>query len=319
MICVDCGSDNLQFDSVSKMYYCPGCNSLFSEDEVNHTQEEESTDEDDEDYYEEEESMEEWVGEELNGLSLTVLNVLASIPIISLFVPLMISGSDVKHEYKKFFGYRLIAQILTFMSVLILYVVLYRSYEVSIQDICVKSLNLIAKAFTIQYNELSINHDIPTTISDDIFDSIIANHTVDEDGGDKFINENNLELFNGSTIDGTCVMNIIKNTNNYMCSYLVQTAGIRERHGKDVYRVVGWVVNNSYAEDNGTRGKVYFVKESDIYSLYTDDYGEYVYSSTSDLENSRYIFYVSPNEYYQLRLLYDDLDNIIGFAFKEID
>ncbi len=308
MKCSQCGSDDVQFDSVGGMFYCPHCNILFdSADEIEN--EESEQDEDDE--------SNEWVQEDLNGFSLIVLNLLASIPIVSVFVPIVINNSDVKDEYKKFFGYRFIVQVFMLAIALFLGVMLYKNYDINYQVICQESLLGIVKFMDPDIRDFDVSLNIPKTEFDVL--SQIENDKQNQEVNDlELLSSENLELLDGSVLSGTKAMEIIDSTNGYQCSYMFQSKDIEDRHGGNVYRVVGWLLDGSYTDDKSGNNKAYFIEEKDFYLLYTDDYGEYVYCDISDLKNRRYVFYVNPKKFYSVSVLYSEDGIALGFAFKEV-
>ena len=121
MKCLNCGSEELKYDELSGMYFCPKCNRLYDKSEIK-----DDVAKDDIDIEDDESSPIVWdENEDLNGFSLTVLSILQSIPILGLIVPVIVNNSNVKLIYKKTFAYRLIGQFIIGIVLIVFGAVLF--------------------------------------------------------------------------------------------------------------------------------------------------------------------------------------------------
>ena len=308
MKCLNCGSEELKYDELSDMYFCPKCNRLYDKSETK-----DNSIKDDIDIEDDESSPTVWdEDEDLNGFSLTVLSILQSIPILGLIVPVIVNNSNVKLLYKKTFAYRLIGQFIIGIILIVFGAVLF------VND----KNNTIA---ILQHNMSSLVQDVRTCyISKDevrmpSFTSISKDSMIDTDSyvpEVESIPQGNWEYFDGITMTGKQVKSLVDNTVGNMVAYLLQTPDIAERHGKDSYRNFGYVLAG--AKSDSTKSNVFFVDKQSVYSFYTDDYGEYKDSGISDMSNSKYIFYINPKKPYTFNTIKNENDEVIGFMFTEV-
>lgn len=306
MKCLNCGSEELKYDELSDMYFCPKCNRLYDKSEIKDDVSKDAIDAEDD-------SPTAWnEDEDLNGFSLTILSILQSIPILGLIVPVIVNNSNVKLIYKKTFAYRLIGQFIIGMILIVFGAVLF------IND----KYNTIT---TLQYNMSSLIQDVRSCYisKNDIripsLASIQKDTMVD---ADTYIPEvepilqGNWEYFDGITMTGKQVKSLVDNTVDNMVAYLLQTPDIAERHGKDSYRNFGYVLAG--AKSDSTKSNVFFIDKQSTYSFYTDDYGEYKDSGISDMSNSKYIFYINTKKSYTFNTIKNENDEVVGFMFTEV-
>ena len=141
MKCLNCGSEELKYDELSDMYFCPKCNRLYDKGEIVEDMNEDDIEDDFED------GIKEWKEEEdLNGFSLTVLSIMQSIPIIGLMVPILVNNSNVKVTYKKQFAYRFIGQVVICIVLIIFGAVLYINDKTYVVDNLQHNMNLIVQS-----------------------------------------------------------------------------------------------------------------------------------------------------------------------------
>lgn len=304
MKCLNCGSEELKYDELSDMYFCPKCNRLYDKDDVV---------EDIDDIEDIDNSIKEWKEEEdLNGFSLTVLSIIQSIPIIGLIVPIIINNSNVKVSYKRQFGYRFIGQIAICIILVILGAVLFVNDKAyTVDNLQGKMISLVQSVRGSYISKDDVRMPNLTTVpKDDIID--IDSYVPEVEP----LKQDNWEYFNGTSMSGKQVMSLVTNTVGSKVSYLLQTPDIADRHGKDSYRNFGYVLAG--AESDSIKSSTYFIDKQSTYSFYTDDYGEYKDTGISDMSNSKYIFYVNPKKSYTFNTIENDEDEVIGFMFTEI-
>lgn len=304
MKCLNCGSEELKYDELSDMYFCPKCNRLYSKNDI---EIDEDDIEDDEDY------LDVWnEDEDLNRFSLTVLSILQSIPIIGLIVPVIVNNSNVKPVYKKTFAYRLIGQLAIGVTVFILGVVIFVTDKYTVISDLQNNIYDVVQTVRKTYISKS-DIRIPSLVSVPI-DSMIDMSTYEPEISSLQASE--WTYFNGVIMTGKQVTSLVDTTVGSQVSYLLQTPDIAERHGKDCYRNFGYVLTG--AESDSSKSNVYFIDKQSTYSFYTDDYGEYRDSGIADMSNSKYIFYVNPKKSYTFNTIENDEDEVIGFMFTEI-
>lgn len=298
MKCVECGSEELKYDDVSDMYFCDKCNKLFAIDEL---EPQDTT------------VSENFEEEDLNGLSLTVLHLIQSIPVIGIIAPLLIANSNVKQEYKKAYAYRFISRLLILLVLAYLFMFEFQSVKIDLYGTIVTGMKNIVTS-TIPKSDFKIDEiEIPTGLDFSTIQDIIYKE-VNEDKSTQYIPDTNLEFLSGVTMTGKQVLNLIDSTSEYLVAYLVQTNDIRDRHGKKTYRNFGYLLAD--AELNGS---VYYIELQDAYTLYLDDFNEMVFNKLDDLRNSRYIFYIRPRSSYSVDLIYDSKESVLGFTFTEVE
>lgn len=307
MKCLQCGSKELDYDELSNMYFCPKCNRLYSESEV------ELDDELLVDDTSSASKAKEWEAEELNGFSLIVLNILQSIPIIGILIPIVVTNANVKESDKRHFGYRFLAQLFSVLICVVLLTIVMYSYKIDYGEALQQGMNNIIEFFMPRFKSNAIT-SIPS------MDSITIDETLpDEDSTEDIpvLSQDNWNLVDGVVMNGKQVMNIINKTEGCQVAYLVQTTGISERHGEDTYINVGYVLDGF--DKDTSKSTVYYIEAKAAYELYTDDYGEYVYEEIDTIKNSKYIFYVNPKDNYVMNVLYDSNNLVIGFMFTEVE
>lgn len=307
MKCLQCGSKELDYDELSNMYFCPKCNRLYSESEV------ELDDELLVDDTGSASKSKEWEAEELNGFSLIVLNILQSIPIIGILIPIVVTNANVKESDKRHFGYRFLAQLFSVLICVVLLTIVMYTYKIDYDEALQQGMNNIIEFFMPRFKS-------NVTISIPSMDSITIDETLpDEDSTEDIpvLSQDNWDLVDGVVMNGKQVMNIINKTEGCQVAYLVQTTGISERHGEDTYINVGYVLDGF--DRDTSKSTVYYIEAKAAYELYTDDYGEYVYEEIDTIKNSKYIFYVNPKDNYVMNVLYDSNNLVIGFMFTEVE
>jgi hypothetical protein len=133
----------------------------------------------------------------------------------------------------------------------------------------------------------------------------------------KIFDGNNLSLVSGAIMTGKQVTKFIDKTSEYKLAYLIQTKGVVSRHGSQTYKNVGYVLKGAVPDEN--KSGAYYIEEKKTYAYYKDDKDELVYASTDDVKSDKYIFYINPDNYYKMSVLYAKDNSIIGFKFKEVD
>lgn len=307
MKCLQCGSKELDYDELSNMYFCPKCNRLYSESEV------ELGDELLVDDTSSASKAKEWEAEELNGFSLIVLNILQSIPIIGILIPIVVTNANVKESDKRHFGYRFLAQLFSVLICVVLLTIVMYTYKIDYDEALQQGMNNIIELFMPRFKSNAV-------ISIPSMDSVTIDETLpDEDSTEDIpvLSQDNWDLVDGVIMNGKQVMNIINKTEGCQVAYLVQTTGISERHGEDTYINVGYVLDGF--DKDTSKSTVYYIEAKAAYELYTDDYGEYVYEEIDTIKNSKYIFYVNPKDNYVMNVLYDSNNLVIGFMFTEVE
>lgn len=308
MKCLNCGSEELKYDELSDMYFCPKCNRLYDKSEVEGKSIKDGIDTEDD-----ESSPTVWdENEDLNGFSLTVLSILQSIPILGLIVPVIVNNSNVKLIYKKTFAYRLIGQFIIGIILIVFGAVLFMNDKDNTITMLQRNMNTIVhdvRACYISKDDIRIP-DLTSVPKDSMIDTDAYVPEVEP------ILQGNWEYFNGTVMTGKQVKSLVDNTVGSMVSYLLQTPDIAERHGKDSYRNFGYVLAG--AKSDSVKSNVFFIDKQSTYSFYTDDYGEYKDSGISDMSNSKYIFYINPKKSYTFNTVKSDNDEVIGFMFTEV-
>ena len=306
MKCLNCGSKELDYDELSNMYFCPKCNRLYSASEVE-SDAELLIDDDDTS------NVEEWEVEGLNGFSLIVLNILQSIPIIGILIPIVVTNANVKESDKRHFGYRFLAQLFSVLICVVLLTIVMYNYKIDYGETLQQGMSNIIEFFMPRFKS-NVVTSIPS------MNSVTIDETLPKEDSTEdvpVLSQDNWDLVDGVVMSGKQVMNIINKTEGYQVAYLVQTVGISERHGEDTYINVGYVLDG-FDNDAG-KSTVYYVEARKNYELYTDDYGEYVYEEIDTIKNSKYIFYVNPKDNYVMNVLYDSNNLVIGFMFTEVE
>lgn len=307
MKCLQCGSKELDYDELSNMYFCPKCNRLYSASEV------ESDDEMYVDDTDESNTIKEWETEELSGFSLIVLNIVQSIPIIGVLIPVVVSNANVKESDKRHFGYRFLAQLFSMLICVVLLTIVMYNYKIDYGKALQQGMNNVIEFFMPGFKSNVIT-SVPT------MDSVTLDETLpDENVTDNVpvLSQDNWNLVDGVIMNGKQVMNIINETEGCLVAYLIQTTDISKRHGEDTYINVGYVLDGF--DRDTSKSTVYYIEARVDYELYTDDYGEYVYEEVDAIKNSKYIFYVNPKDNYVMNVLYDSNNLVIGFMFTEVE
>lgn len=307
MKCLQCGSKELDYDELSNMYFCPKCNRLYSESDVELDNELLVDD------TSSASKAKKWEAEELNGFSLIVLNILQSIPIVGILIPIVVTNANVKESDKRHFGYRFLAQLFSALICLVLLTIVVCSYKIDYGEALQKGMSNIIEFFMPK-----LKSNVITSIPS--MDSVTIDETLpDEDSVEDIpvLSQDNWDLVDGVVMNGKQVMNIINKTEGCEVAYLVQTTGISKRHGEDTYINVGYVLDGF--DKDTSKSTVYYIEAKAAYELYTDDYGEYVYEEIDTIKNSKYIFYVNPKDNYVMNVLYDSNNLVIGFMFTEVE
>lgn len=307
MKCLQCGSKELDYDELSNMYFCPKCNRLYSASEVKADDELYVDDTD------ESNTIEEWEAEELSGFSLIVLNIVQSIPIIGILIPIVVSNANVKESDKRHFGYRFLAQLFSMLICVVLLTIVMYNYKIDYGKALQQGMNNVIEFFMPRFKSNVIT-SVPS------MDSVTLDETLpDENVTDNVpvLSQDNWNLVDGVIMNGKQVMNIINETEGCLVAYLIQTIDISKRHGEDTYINVGYVLDGF--DRDTSKSTVYYIEARVDYELYTDDYGEYVYEEIDAIKNSKYIFYVNPKDNYVMNVLYDSNNLVIGFMFTEVE
>lgn len=292
--CSICGSTDLTYDKLSDMYACSGCSRLLEPSEVVECGE-----------YEYVES-----GEELNGFSLFILDILMMIPLINFVIVMWINGSDVKYQYKKTFCYRAIVDVIIGVTVLVCAMLFLANSKDQLRS----AAHCIVDNLTIALCETEIKDvDFESLVSKDVMSNIESNISV-SDGESQFILS--WLHMDGVVMSGKQAMALLDEVGEDI-AILVQTNGIRDKYTDKTYRNVGYLVDGF--EKVGTTDNYFYEGKLSEAILYVDDYGEYVYESADDIYNRRYIYYINPKNNYEFYPLLTEEGILIGVAIKEVE
>lgn len=323
MICPKCEKHSLNLDDLTGMYYCNKCQSLLTQDDLlRHSKNKKEYHDDgyefDDEVEIETDESEEWEEEDMNAFSLTVLSIIQTIPIIGLIPPIMLANSNVKEEYKRVFGYRLVGQVIGILAMLFLYLLWYNNYKIELREVVIPAFNEVVTFIMLENKDIrDISAlQIPTGKT---YEDLLPTHSVIDEIEDVGFTQDNWQHFNGVVMTGTQVRKLISDTIDYEISYLLQTVKIADRHGNKTYRLMGRLLNGYTLDDSTPNRYIYYIEQMSSYSLYTNDFGEYVSVDIDGIDNSSYIFYIKPNAHYEFDLIEDSEETIIGFLFKEVE
>lgn len=292
--CSICGSTDLTYDKLSDMYACSGCSRLLEPSEVVECVEDECIES----------------GEELNGFSLFILDILMMIPLINVVIVMWINGSDVKYQYKKTFCYRAIVDVLIGVTVLVCVMHLL----VDSKDRLRSAAHDIVDNLTIALCETKIKEvDFESLVSKDVMSTIESNVPITEGESSFMLSWLHMD---GVIMSGKQVTTLLNEVGEDI-AILVQTDGIRDKYTDKTYRNVGYLVDGF--EKLGTTDNYFYEGKLSEATLYVDDYGEYVYESTDDIYNRRYIYYINPKNNYEFYPLLTEEGILIGVALKEVE
>ena len=264
MDCIFCGSGKISYDKVTDMYYCSDCHNLFTwRDKL-------MKDKSDK--------------EELNGFSLTVLNLFQSIPIIGIIVPVIISKANVDTSYKRQFIYRFISQVFLYCVIAVLY-----STHLCYKDYSYVSWN------TKKIRDINVSFDSPYVINP------LTSFTKSKSY--KFTAEP-WEYLDGTLMSGSTVRKIVELTYGNNLTYLVHN---RNTLSGDVpvYKVYGVAVT----EDNS------LVAKQKSYNQVEDLHDLGVLQITDD----RSMYRVDKEYTYTFNVILNDENKCIGFMFTDMN
>lgn len=300
--CKYCKSDSIKEDRASGMWYCRNCSRFLDGDEVEFDNEQQAQEEEEEPAYEE---------EELTGLSLLVLNVLMWVPIFNILVVCALNKSDVKSQYRKSFSYKFITDMVLFLIAFIFLIYMVYNYKFNISN----SIHaIVSNAADFLDSAVSYDIDVPDFESKNIMQIIESMRVEEEENTDWFVLD--WRHFDGVVINGQSLLDLLEETGLDFV-ILMQTDEIRNRYTKTSYRNMGYIIDGS--EVTGSTGNYFYDgKLPDVVSLYTDDYGELLYTKVDDLYSRRYVYYLNPKYDYRVRVLFDENSVMVGFAFEEI-
>lgn len=300
--CKYCKSDSIKEDRASGMWYCHNCSRFLDGDEVEFDNEQQAQEEEEEPAYEE---------EELTGLSLLVLNVLMWVPIFNILVVCALNKSDVKSQYRKSFSYKFITDMVLFLIAFIFLICMVYNYKFNISN----SIHaIVSNAADFLDSAVSYDIDVPDFESKNIMQIIESMRVEEEENTDWFVLD--WRHFDGVVINGQSLLDLLEETGLDFV-ILMQTDEIRNRYTKTSYRNMGYIIDGS--EVTGSTGNYFYDgKLPDVVSLYTDDYGELLYTKVDDLYSRRYVYYLNPKYDYRVRVLFDENSVMVGFAFEEI-
>lgn len=324
-VCKYCNKDDLDYDDLTKMYYCHYCNRLLDTDEVieNEPQEEieetpiqpeqkksrKKSEEEEYDY-----NTKEYQEEALNGFSLFILNFVMLIPIVNILVLFAILNSNVESQYRRVFSYRFVAGM---VAVILIAVLFMQTAILERYDLINVSHQFIDKAVATLANTWHGDKSVPNLKVLDLMTIIESKHPEKTDNAG---NDNTDFILTWSDLDktvwtGSMLLDLFdKAGDDYII--LIQTDGIRQKYGSKVYRNVGYrcIGSKIDAEDNNYFYDGLLTTE---FEFYINDYGSTVDFGIEDLKNSKYIFYLNPTKSYTLHILKDEHNMLIGFALEE--
>lgn len=263
MDCIFCGSNKISYDKVTDMYYCSGCHNLFTlKDKL-------IKDKD--------------CKEELNGFSLIILNIIQSIPIVGIIVPIIISKANVGISYKRQFIYRFVSQVLICCIIVVLY-----SAHFDYKNYSYKFL------ISAKMRSISVNFDNPNIVN-----PIVG---LTKNSSYKFTAEP-WECLDGTLMSGDTVRKIVELTYGNDLTYLVHN---RNMYNKDipVYRVYGVAVSDNTLV---TKQRTYNQVE-DLHNL-----------GILHLTDDRSIYRVDRNYEYTFNIIFNEDNSCIGFMFTDTD
>lgn len=320
MKCKTCGSTFIEYDQLSEMYYCHECNKLYDEKDIDLSDEVQVSDD-----FEEEESEETYKdlgsGEDLNGFSLIVLHFLMTIPILNIVGVSIASSTEVKEEYKKSFAYRFISQLIILFSLMLFWILYANNYADQINTVVTNGLHSAASVMTPIVKEYKEVSHIPEMTSIDVITEVVdeakEEEVEDVETDFKVLTYAELSYLDGAYFTGEQAQDFIEDhEDDYQLGYLIQTESMVDRYDEESYRAIGYLLSGSEKKDSSGK-TVYFNTKQDVYSYYLNDYGELMTVPTSDVTNKRYIYYLNPDKFYEVTLLVDEVENIIGLAFEE--
>lgn len=298
-ICKLCGTETI-YDEYAGTHYCEKCCEILDDSQV---------------YEESDEVMNETVeynGEHLSVPSLVFLNILMWIPILNIFVAFWINNSDAKSEYKKQFGTKILIDIIVMLCLLVLLVPWIYNRKKLVYENAHKVVMWCEDIFMSQGEDM----DLPTFDSADYLE-LLAQQSKDlPTYTDAIAPNENHRIFNGCILTGKSATNMIAGMDT-TAIVLVQTKEIARRYSKDTYRNVGRLISgaeyNVRAENYMYEGELPVIAD-----YYTNDYGEEISVPLDDLFNSKYIYYLNPDKYYECTILCNDLEEVTGFVLKEV-
>lgn len=289
MKCIKCGSDDVTFDMVSELFYCSKCNSLFSEDELNKAPKKQKKAPND---------SEKVKDKSLGTFSHIVLNLLQSLPLLNIIVPVLISQSDVNDEDKKFYASRLISSLII---VIILVVILYFDIiSVRYERLdSLKSLKDKALQYVLTHNDEDLSIDEFKVPVADI-------KVIEQEKEDEFSYYDIMRTFNNGSINGEYLLDMLNDLDKVgNVSILYQTKAVARRHKKTTYRNYGPVLSNAEYKPSGP---VYINTDlTDLLEqeIITDDYGNQIIIPLSDVDAERTIYTINKKSTYSINCIYD--------------
>lgn len=290
MKCIKCGAEGVAYDAVGNMFYCNKCNSLFSEDEVNKATKQQKK------VTNKEKKIEE---KNLGTVSHIVFNLLQSLPLFNIIIPILISNSDVNDEDKKFYASRLISSlIILIILVIVFYFDILDVRSERINDLKSLKDKALQYALTCNDRDLSIDDfEVPVT----------KLRVIEQEEEDDFSYYDIIQVFDNGSISGEYISNVLHDLDEVGgISILYQTKNIAQRYKKTTYRNYGPMLKNAEYKSNSP---VYIKTElTDLLEqgIYTDDYGNPIVLPLSDIDAEKSIFAINKKSTYSINCIYDE-------------
>jgi hypothetical protein len=300
MRCKRCGGYDLEYDESTDMYYCVDCRKLYEEKDIDAEKKDGLV-------------LEPLDDEDLGGVPMVVLHILMAIPLLNIFALIIIAHTKIKVTYKRYFSYRFITQLIIAVALIIGLFTLLLNVRVDYENLVYTNTYNLVNTITFGDKISELQSCIPD-VTTPTLDELLAESQVRKS---KVFDSDSLNLVDGAIMTGKQVTKFIDKTSDYKLAYLIQTKAIVSRHGSQTCKNIGYVLRGAVPDEN--KSDAYYIEEKKTYAYYKNDKGELVYASTDDIKSDKYIFYINPDNYYKLSILYAKDDSIVGFKFKEVD
>ena len=296
MKCINCNNEEVVFDTVSEMYYCEKCGTLFEEGEIKNKGNKKDC------------AKKHVKNNTLSLFSHVVLNTVQSMPIVGLIVPLLVSSTQISEYDRKYYTSRFISQILQCICIALVYAVFIAGAKEARSMYLHDMINGVNGYFiTMADSHIDIKYTyVPVKVLDKL-------EPLKPDVESEYVDS--MYLLDGSTIKGKSVSTILTDLNNQEdITILLQTTGIAKRYGKTTYRNFGQAIEGIELKTNEP---CYIKDVGDTITPLLDDYGNVIRLGLKDLEDSKSIFYVKEDSNFTIKCFYNEDGTLIGVMLTE--
>lgn len=289
MKCPKCESKCIK-DEVTGMWFCDECQSLYDEKEFE--------------------------SKEHIGIGfLIMMSFLLLIPIVNIIVIVIISNSGIDDKYKNSYCSLVIGEMIITAVVVVYGILLTKS---NVDEEAVATFNKLYNTVKIKTEielipEIEVVYDTSIKGVMDSYKPVVKV----EESEEVLISKNsfyNFEIFQGSYLKGSEVINFLKSYGSEDMAFIIQTKAMRDKNGKESYRNYGLRLNGT---TEGSDKSIRYLEPAEEYSVYTNDYEETQMLSTKDVEKKKYIFYVNPKSLFKFELF--TFEDFYVMQFTELE